>query len=135
MIEIKGASEFRFRVRELGTEWESFTVLQPRNKTTSEIVEEAARIFFYGRAGWKEGWPLTFDLQTLDGIKISTASVFVLSSEPRFEAIEIEQTTFQSPEQKMEPKERENNENWQTALFTLAVTALITFLLEALSAS
>lgn len=79
--------QYLFYIEELCTEREKFGVLHPWDKDPEDIVEEAARLFYYGKAGWKEAWPLTFVIESLKGLRIAKAHVFILSSQPKFEAI------------------------------------------------
>ena len=101
MIRSKYAHQFRFSIEELHTEKESFTILHPYDKTAYDIVEEAARLFYYGKSGWKEGWPLTFVIETMSGIVVARAHVFIMSSVPHFEVILCE--TPRSPSDKPTP--------------------------------
>jgi hypothetical protein len=75
---------YRFSVEEINSEKEAFNVLYPDDKTEYDIVEEAARLFYYGKSGWKEGWPLTFAIETMEGRVIIRAHVFIGSSLPHF---------------------------------------------------
>ena len=81
---------YRFSIEEINSEKETFNVLYPYDKTDYEIVEEAARLFYYGKSGWKEGWPLTFVIETMDGSVIIRAYVFLGSSLPHFIVIPCE---------------------------------------------
>ena len=79
--------KFNFVVDELETEPEPFTVLQHTEKDVYQIIEEAARKFYFGRAGFEEGWPLTFTLLNSNNLFIATAHVFILSAIPTFDVI------------------------------------------------
>jgi hypothetical protein len=85
----EAAERFRFSIEELHTEAETFTVIHPYEKDEYDIVGEAARLFYYGKSGWKEGWPLTFNVESVNGIHIARASVFILSAYPHFDVIPL----------------------------------------------
>ncbi len=78
---------YRFSIEEIDSDRETFNVLYPFSKTASEIVEEAARLFYYGKAGHQEAWPLTFVIETMAGDIIARAYVFIKSSLPDFEVV------------------------------------------------
>jgi len=88
-MDYKELETYKFSVKELETEFETFTVLHPYEKTVYDIVEEAARLFYYGKSGWSTGWPLTFILHTNNDISVAKASVFILSSRPKFDVVLI----------------------------------------------
>jgi hypothetical protein len=52
-----------------------------------EVFEEAAKLFFYTKEGFRVAWPLTFFLYTDTQELISSAKIFVLASLPRFDVI------------------------------------------------
>jgi hypothetical protein len=52
-----------------------------------EIIEEAVKLFYFGKSGWKEGWPLTFVIYDSRGKSIARAYVFVMCSTPTFDVI------------------------------------------------
>ena len=79
--------KFNFVVDELKTKPEAFTVLQHTEKDVYQIIEEAAKLFYFGRAGFQEGWPLTFTLLNSNGLFIAKAHVFILSALPTFDVI------------------------------------------------
>ena len=54
-----------------------------------DIMEEAARVIYYGMAAWEEAWPLRFLMFSESGIPIATAEMFIMSSKPEFSAIII----------------------------------------------
>ena len=78
---------YRFWIEELQTEPETFSVLHYWDKDEYDIVGEAARLFYYGKSGWKEGWPLTFVIENLEAKTLARAYVFILSAKPDFEVI------------------------------------------------
>lgn len=136
MIEINEAKQFRFRVVETRLDWQRFTVLQPLGKDVFQLAEEAARIYYYGMAGWQEAWPLTFELETLKGNHLIKAAVFILTAQPDFDVIELKppQTPLILKAAPVKP-EKETSKTWETVVATFAITALLSFLLEALSHS
>ena len=79
--------KYKFSIVELQTEPESFTVLHHTEKDVYEIIEEAAKLFYYGKSGWLEGWPLTFVLHSFNGAFVAKAYVFVMSATPTFEVV------------------------------------------------
>jgi len=85
----KTLETYKFSVKELETEFETFTVLHPYEKDVYDIVEEAARLFYYGRSGWSTAWPLTFTLHTNNNVRVAKASVFILSAKPEFDVVLI----------------------------------------------
>lgn len=80
-------ARYRFRIEELASEPETFIVLYPYEKTAHDIVLEAARLFYYGKKGWAEGWPLTFVIETIQGATIIRSHVFVVSPTPDFDVV------------------------------------------------
>jgi hypothetical protein len=44
-------------------------------------------LFYFGRAGFEEGWPLTFTLLNSNNLFIAKAHVFILSGLPTFDVI------------------------------------------------
>lgn len=86
-MDYKAFETYKFSVEELSNDFEQFTVLCPLEKDVYEIVEESARLFYYGKSGWKQGWPLTFIIRTLNNLPVAKASVFILSSKPNFDVI------------------------------------------------
>ena len=79
--------KYKFSVAELQTEPESFTVLHHTEKDVYEIVEEAAKLFYYGKSGWVESWPLTFTIYNSQEKPIAKACVYILSGTPTFDVI------------------------------------------------
>ena len=78
---------YQFKIEEEQTEWQSYNVLHHSEKDIYDIVDEAARLYFYGLGGWQVGWPLTFQIRTESGIPVVRASVFILTGIPDFEVI------------------------------------------------
>jgi hypothetical protein len=89
MFNHKTAGKYSFSIEELQTEPESFSVLYHTEKNVYEIIEEAVKLFYYGKSGWMEGWPLTFVLYDSNRIRIARAYVFVLSAVPTFDVIMV----------------------------------------------
>lgn len=87
MIYIKSTEQYWFQVEEKPDFRETFTVLHPKSKSITQVFEEAARLFYYGRAGWLESWPLTFRVETLTNKVVGRASIFVCSALPTFDVI------------------------------------------------
>ena len=87
MFNHKTAGKYKFSVTELQTEPESFSVLHHTEKDVYEIIEEAVKLFYYGKSGWMEGWPLTFVIYDARGKSIARAYVFVMSATPTFDVI------------------------------------------------
>ena len=87
MFNYKTAGKYSFSIEELQTEPESFLVLYHTEKDVYQIIEEAVKLFYYGKSGWKEGWPLTFVLYNSNRIRIARAYVFVMSGTPTFDVI------------------------------------------------
>jgi hypothetical protein len=85
----KTTETYKFSVEELETDTESFAILHPYKKDVYDIVEEAARLFYYGKSGWTHSWPLTFVIHTNNNTYVTRASVFILSSIPSFDVILI----------------------------------------------
>lgn len=79
--------KYSFSIEELQTEPESFSVLYHTEKDVYEIIEEAVKLFYFGKSGWMEGWPLTFVIYDSKGKTIARAYVFVLSAIPTFDVI------------------------------------------------
>ena len=77
----------RYRVVETQTNWDTFTVLQSDKKDLYDTILEAAQLYYFGRAGWQESWPLTFKIESLSGSQVAEALVFIMSGEPSFEII------------------------------------------------
>lgn len=80
-------SKFRYKVLETNSEWDTFTVLQQESKDVYDVVNEAARLYYFGRAGWMEAWPLTFVVESESGAYVAKAFVFILSAKPDFDVI------------------------------------------------
>ena len=80
-------SKFRFRVLETEADWETFIVLQQEAKDIYDIVQEAAWLYYFGRSGWVEAWPLTFVVESESGAHVAKAFVFILSAKPDFDVI------------------------------------------------
>jgi hypothetical protein len=87
MFTHKTAGKYSFSIEELQTEPESFSVLYHTEKDVYQIIEEAVKLFYYGKSGWKTGWPLTFVLYNSNRIRIARAYVFVMSGTPTFDVI------------------------------------------------
>ena len=87
MFNHKTAGKYSFSIEELQTEPESFSVLYHTEKNVYQIIEEAVKLFYYGKSGWMEGWPLTFVLRDAKGMIIARAYVFVMSAAPTFDVI------------------------------------------------
>ena len=87
MFNHKTAGKYKFSVTELQTEPESFLVLYHTEKDVYQIIEEAVKLFYYGKSGWMEGWPLTFVIYDARGKSIARAYVFVMSATPTFDVI------------------------------------------------
>ena len=87
MFNHKTAGKYKFSVIELQTEPESFSVLHYTEKDVYEIVEEAVKLFYYGKSGWTECWPLTFVIYNSKDKVIARACVYILSSIPTFDVI------------------------------------------------
>ena len=79
--------KYKFSVAELQTEPETFTVLHHTEKDVYEIVEEAVKLFYYGKSGWTESWPLTFTIYNSQEKPIAKACVYILSGIPTFDVI------------------------------------------------
>ena len=79
--------KFQYRVLETDSDWDTFTILQPEVNDIYDIIQEAARLYYFGRAGWMEAWPLTFLVQSESGLNLAEALVFVLSTTPDFDVI------------------------------------------------
>lgn len=79
--------KFQYKVLETETDWDTFTILQPEMKDIYDIIQEAARLYYFGRAGWMEAWPLTFSVRCESGLHLAEAFVFVLSATPDFDVI------------------------------------------------
>lgn len=127
MLEVKQSSEYYFRVKEAGTDWEKFTVFNPKGKDATQIIQEAAYLYFFGQGGWQEAWPLTFELKTLKGASIGNASVFVVSGDPQFEVNLL--TAPKVFKYRFEEKEVEPEEKWEEIPKPVFVVSfLITFL-------
>lgn len=114
MIRSKYTNQFRFSIEELHNEKESFTIAHPYDKTAYDIVEEAARLFYYGKSGWEEGWPLTFVIETMSGVVVARAHVFIGSALPHFEVVLCE--TPRSPSDKQTPASPRCDETSSTPL-------------------
>jgi hypothetical protein len=52
-----------------------------------EIVEEAVKLFYYGKSGWMEAWPLTFVIYNSKDKILARACVYILSGTPTFDVI------------------------------------------------
>ena len=87
MFNHKTAGKYKFSVAELQTEPESFSVLHHTEKDVYEIIEEAVKLFYYGKSGWMEAWPLTFVIYNSKDKIIARACVYILSSIPTFDVI------------------------------------------------
>jgi hypothetical protein len=70
-------------------EQESFQVMHHLEKDHFDLIEEAARLFYFGKSGWLEAWPLTFSVYTSSGLHIKSANVFILSGTPSFDVIPV----------------------------------------------
>jgi hypothetical protein len=86
-VEIKDSAQYKYKVEEVDGDWESFTVLYPKRKDVYEIAEEAARLFYYGRSGWMQAWPLTLLIRSAKDAFVAKAFVFVCSSTPEFDVV------------------------------------------------
>jgi hypothetical protein len=84
---------YKFSILELASDFERFSILHPYDKTIEDIVEEAAKLFYYGKCGWEEAWPLTFVIHTLDDNFLVKASVFILYDTPTFDVIILKVAT------------------------------------------
>jgi hypothetical protein len=73
-------------INQLGVKNESFAVPLEKNNLIN-IFEEAAKLYFYTKSGFKEAWPLTFTIYTKDLELLAAANIFVLSSLPNFDVI------------------------------------------------
>ncbi len=78
---------FTFGIDELQLPPERFRVLHPRTCDQISLVAEAARLFYFGRGGWQEAWPLTFTIKTESGAVVIRAHVYILSSQPHFDVV------------------------------------------------
>jgi hypothetical protein len=87
MFNRKEKQKFSFSIKELQTEPETFSVLYHTEKDVYEIIEEAVKLFYYGKSGWMEAWPLTFTVYNSKGMFIAEAYVFVMSATPTFDVI------------------------------------------------
>lgn len=54
-----------------------------------DLMEEAAKVTYFGMGAWEEAWPLRFLLFSESGMTIATAEIFIMSSEPEFSAVVI----------------------------------------------
>jgi len=86
-VDVKNNVQYKYRVEEIRSDWEVFTVLYPKTKNIYDIAEEAARLYYYGRSGWEEAWPLTFVIRTSGDVFVAKAFVFVCSSAPDFDVV------------------------------------------------
>ena len=75
---------FKFSIEELDDVSESFSL---DKDNLIEVFEEAAKLFFYTKEGFREAWPLTFFLYNDTHELISSAKIFVLAALPRFDVI------------------------------------------------
>ena len=90
MFNHKTAGKYSFSIEELQTEPETFSVLYHTEKDVYQIIGEAVKLFYYGKSGWMEGWPLTFTLRDANGKFIAKAYVFILSAAPTFDVILVQ---------------------------------------------
>jgi hypothetical protein len=90
MFRSKYPSQYRFYIEEVQSDKETFTIIHPHSKTVYDIVEEAARLYYYGMRGWEEAWPLTFVIESMKGVLIVKAHVYIVSGVPDFEVIPCE---------------------------------------------
>jgi hypothetical protein len=86
-VDIKNAVQYKYKIEEIDSDWEVFTVLHPKRKDIYDIAEEAARLYYYGRSGWAESWPLTFVIRTVSDMFVAKAFVFVCSATPDFDVV------------------------------------------------
>jgi hypothetical protein len=80
---------FTFEVEETTSPPERFRILRPYEVESIDLVNEAARLFYFGKKGWEEPWPLTFTIRTVTGTVVIRAHVFILSAQPHFDIIRI----------------------------------------------
>jgi hypothetical protein len=78
---------FQYKILETESDWDTFTILRPEVNDIYDIIQEAARLYYFGRAGWMEAWPLTFLVRSESGLHLAKAFVFVLSPTPNFDVI------------------------------------------------
>jgi hypothetical protein len=52
-----------------------------------DIFEEAAKYFYWGLGGWKEVWPLYFHAIRDDGKLLSSADIYILSADIKFDIL------------------------------------------------
>lgn len=73
--------KYKFKVDELNSDWQTFCIPHSTEKTIYDIVQEAARLFYFGLGGWQESWPLTFTIKDLNETLVTKSSVFILSTD------------------------------------------------------
>jgi hypothetical protein len=110
----KYPSQYYFSVEEVQSEREMFTILHPHGKTVYDLAEEAARLFYYGKSGWKEIWPLTFVIESTKGVLVTRAHVYIVSSVPDFEVIPCE-IPPESPQRSLRAQGDESDKESQTS--------------------
>jgi hypothetical protein len=114
MIRSKYPNKFYFSVEEVQGERETFTISHPHGKTVYDLAAEAARLFYYGRSGWREAWPLTFVIESMEGVLIVRAHVYIISSVPDFEVIPCE-APLGSPQRSPRAQGDESDKESQTS--------------------
>lgn len=67
---------------------EQFNVPEKIKDDIYSIVEEAAKIYFWGLGGWSQVWPLDFLITTDSGEVIGEFIVWILSAEPEFDVVD-----------------------------------------------